>query len=931
MKSKRWMLLSVILTMIISMICFPVTAVHAETAQTITVGMLEYAGYATQNEDGTYSGYNVEFAYKIAQYANFNINIVLFKTGKEELDALDNGTVDALCNVFKTDDREEKYLFSEREVGNLSMCVFCKEGDSRFSYGNTSQLGSITVGAEAGTKVKDNFLAWAELQEISPVIKEYNNLSEIEQAINDGEIDAGIYGAPSVDGYQVLSRFAPQPYYFVYQKSKTSLKRLIDNAMDKILTEDPLYRNELYDKYIKSLETEMEPLTTKEKNFIVSKQTVNVAVLKSDAPYYTKDSSGNPQGIIPDFYKKLAELTGFSFVYKEYGSEEDAVTAVLNGESDVLAMYSDGQISAYNKRLRITSAYAKVDAVLVAHTGDTINDISTIAAKKRSISAMQTVFLGETGKNWVAYNSAADCFNALKNNEVDAIICGQPSANWLINQNNVSAYSLTTVSSGSIAISGALAYNNDVLCSILSKAVTVASLSFDEIATKNTLPDSNLKAAIARLSPGVLLFITAVLVALVIFLFWSMNVILRHQKEKNIILQQKAENDRRQIELAAAEKQTEDKNRFFANISHDMRTPLNAIIGFSDIAAEDAVAPRTKDYLEKIKASGQLLNELINDTLTISKVNSGKMVLQEKPTNTNEIFDAIYYPIQAMAFRKEITFTMDRSQCSDRRIVVDALNLEKILLNLLTNAVKYTPEGGKVVFSAKIIQDGSPCPETVFVVQDNGIGISPEFLPRIYEPFVQEENTGAQSAGTGLGLSIVKNLVDMMNGTIEVESVKNEGTKFTVHFHFAVAEKEPEEKKEVNDTVDLTGRHVLLCEDNQLNREIAMELLKRKGMLVDTAENGEEGLEKFIQSEDGYYDVILMDIRMPVMNGLEAAKAIRKLARKDAGTVPILSMTANAFEDDIQECLDAGMNAHIAKPIEPEVMFHTIEKALKQN
>jgi CheY-like chemotaxis protein len=219
----------------------------------------------------------------------------------------------------------------------------------------------------------------------------------------------------------------------------------------------------------------------------------------------------------------------------------------------------------------------------------------------------------------------------------------------------------------------------------------------------------------------------------------------------------------------------------------------------------------------------------------------------------------------------------------------------------------------------------------VFVVQDNGIGISPEFLPRIYEPFVQEENTGAQSAGTGLGLSIVKNLVDMMNGTIEVESVKNEGTKFTVHFHFAVAEKEPEEKKEVNDTVDLTGRHVLLCEDNQLNREIAMELLKRKGMLVDTAENGEEGLEKFIQSEDGYYDVILMDIRMPVMNGLEAAKAIRKLARKDAGTVPILSMTANAFEDDIQECLDAGMNAHIAKPIEPEVMFHTIEKALKQS
>lgn len=908
-------------------------AVSAETSSTqvINVGLIDLQGYASENADGTFTGANVEFTYKIAQYANLNIQIKLFKSGKEALDELDQGTIDMMCNVLKTADREEKYLFTDREIGSLPMCIFARSDDSRYSYNNTAQVGSMVIGTESGTKVKDYFYDWCTRHSVSPQIKEYASLDEIKKALDNKEIDAGIYGAPSVEGYQTLAAFASQPYYFVFQKSNTALKNKIDDAMTTILSQDPLYRNKLVNKYVRQIEYEMEALTKEEKAYIQAKSNVRVAVLANDSPYYGR-TDNKDTGVVPDLYQKIAVLTGLSFTYQIYSSEEEAVEAVKDGDADVLGMYSDGQISAYNKGLRVTTPYADVDAVLVTHSGVSSSSIKTVAVKKRTITAIETGIGADLKAQFVGYNSGPECFEALKNSKVDAMICGQPSANWLINQSNVSSYSITTIASGALEISGALKYDNDVLCSILSKAINSTSYSFNDLVTNNTLPANDLKAAITRMSPAVMLTISCVLIAMVIFLIWALTILIKHQKEKNTLMQMKAENDRRQIELAAAEKQTEEKNRFFSNISHDMRTPLNAIIGFSDIASQSAETPATKEYLDKIKRSGQLLNDLINDTLTISKVNSGKMMLQEKPVNTDEIFDAVYYAIQEMASKKNITFTMDRSACEERTVMVDSLNLEKILLNLLTNAVKYTQAGGWVKFTAKIVDNAEMgIPETVMTIEDNGIGISEEFLPRIYEPFLQEDNTGGEASGTGLGLSIVKNLVDIMGGTIEVDSAKNVGTKFTLHFHFAPVDHAAEQKKTALPLTNLSGRKILLCEDNALNREIATELLKDRGIIIDTAVNGREGVDQYLKSAVNEYDAVLMDVRMPVMTGLEAAKAIRSSGREDALSIPIIAMTANAFDDDIKECLAAGMNAHIAKPIEPEVMFRTIAEHIQKN
>jgi len=290
-------------------------------------------------------------------------------------------------------------------------------------------------------------------------------------------------------------------------------------------------------------------------------------------------------------------------------------------------------------------------------------------------------------------------------------------------------------------------------------------------------------------------------------------------------------------------------------------------------------------------------------------------------------------PIIIAADQKHIAIDVDISAMPDKIIMADRLNLEKIFLNLLTNAVRYTPEGGHVWFT--VVQDAMDATDTprlsyTITVRDNGIGMSPEYLPHAFEPFSQEKQTGYDSTGTGLGLSIVNQLVTLMGGTVQVESTKGKGTTFTVHLSFAegMKSKAAEHKVSAKKNETLAGKKVLLCEDNSLNREIAVALLNERGIETVTAADGQQGVQKFSESDREEYACILMDIRMPVMDGLEATERIRALNRSDAKIIPIIAMTANAFADDVQACLDAGMNGHVSKPISPEQLFKTIQEVI---
>ena len=401
-----------------------------------------------------------------------------------------------------------------------------------------------------------------------------------------------------------------------------------------------------------------------------------------------------------------------------------------------------------------------------------------------------------------------------------------------------------------------------------------------------------------------------------IILFSRSDITVRYEQE-NAQAQKLAEATR----LAA--EANEAKSTFLANISHDMRTPLNGIIGFTDLALSSYDPARKQDYLRKIKISGALLVSLVNDTLELSKIESGKLVAEPEVTEGQLIVERVTVPIRAAAEEKNVAFSVHADEELLGYVRVDRLKLQEVLLALLSNAVKFTPEGGHVGLEVRYVPEAPDGRNCQLLVRDDGIGIGEQFLPHIFEPFAQERSAEAYDAmGTGLGMAIVKRLLDILGGTIQVASAKGKGTVFTVALPVerlanvqaaALAVKRPEEV--------LAGKHILVCEDNVLNMEIARTILEDQGVQVTCAMNGQQAIDAFASSGLGSYDAILMDLRMPGVDGYAATEAIRAMARPDAVTVPILAMTADAYSEDVERCLATGMNSHIAKPIDPDRLF----------
>ncbi len=401
--------------------------------------------------------------------------------------------------------------------------------------------------------------------------------------------------------------------------------------------------------------------------------------------------------------------------------------------------------------------------------------------------------------------------------------------------------------------------------------------------------------------------------------------------------------------LVLAEQANRAKTVFLNNMSHDIRTPMNAIIGFTELARTHLDQKvNVEDYLEKIARSSDHLLSLINDVLDMSRIECGKMSIKEKPENLLEIINTLKSIVYADVYSKQLDFGVDISGITSEYVYCDKLRLNQMLLNIISNAIKFTPNGGKV--SVRITQTEGKTAGTAnyeFVVEDSGIGMSAEYKKILFEPFSRERNSTASGIqGTGLGMAITKNIVDMMGGVISVESEENIGTTFTVTLTFRLqegvtpSEAAVEMNLEDSDTpksdggelspesVTLSGKRLLLAEDNELNREIATELLGDMGLVVESAENGKIVVEMLGASEPGYYSAVLMDIQMPVMDGYEAAKEIRKLDNKALAGIPIIAMTANAFEEDKRAAFEAGMNAHVGKPFDINVLIDTLKRVM---
>jgi signal transduction histidine kinase/BarA-like signal transduction histidine kinase len=549
----------------------------------------------------------------------------------------------------------------------------------------------------------------------------------------------------------------------------------------------------------------------------------------------------------------------------------------------------------------------------------------------KSVAVVESGYLAnEVSKSYpelsqIPYQTFDECMNAVAEGSADCTFLNYYQASWFRQLSRYESFSYQPIDTITQGISlGVTRESNPVLAGILSKSLQhisgkdLQSILINDTAVTEPL---SLRVLIKRYPIPMALAISAfaILISLLIGLSVSSGV----RKRRNLALAKAKEE---------AEQANEAKSVFLSNMSHDLRTPLNGILGFAAIGLQKEDVQAKQQCLQKIQLSGDLLLGLVNDTLELSRIESGKMKLDLETFDSREIIRPILESVQQTADAKGVRFIADTDSFPHGKIKADRLKLQKIVLNLLSNAVKFTPAGGTVRYAVEAIEPPSGGMTRRLIVADTGIGMSPEFLNHLYEPFSQErrpETAGIQ--GTGLGLSIVKRMVDLMKGTIAVQSELGKGTTFTVELPLICVQEaeqtQPEAKK--TDTSFLAGKRILLCEDNAMNTEIAVLLLEEKKMLVECAADGREGLEKFAASPEHYYDCVLMDIRMPVMDGLEAARRIRALKRGDANSVPIIAMSADAFDESVRQAESAGMNDYLTKPVEPQHMYELLERSIR--
>lgn len=903
----------------------------------VKIGIIAMDNYAYQDANGKFHGYDIEYMLQICRYANLKAKFILFDNPNEAIAALQNNQIDILPDFCKNAERENKFLFSDFYFLVQSSSIYVCSDNSKYTYDDLSDFNKMKFGLLDGSIMTEVFNSWCDNNDIIPDITLFSSSESLNNALEKGNIDAAVINNYAPAGFSTILYFEPIYSYIMYRSNETAIKNRIDTAMGKLIAENPYYSTKLFVKYKNSAASSKVEFSATEKKYISEHNEITVAVPKDDKPYYFI-KNGEDKGIAVEFYKKIAEKTGFKFVFKSYSDYASATNAVLRGDADLLGFYCDDIISAESQNLIQTNSVLSTNLVKITRSNDSADSLSgNFAIMDMDSSIILNNYQNIIGHNHIkAFSNISECYDALENYEADAIICSMTSASWLINQHNSNKFTISSISSSSIDITAAMLSKNMILCSILNTAINVLSDDLQSIVTKNNVTGNSLSAFVENTPPSAIIIFAVTAIFIIILLVIIIVLTSSRNKQKSMADHAALKSKEQEEKLVAATETSEERNEFFSGINHDMRTPLNAIIGFSELATRENVSDTVKEYLNKIQASGKLLLELINDSLTISKLNSGKLALCNEPMKVMDLISSIIVPIEAAAKDKNINFTYDISGCiSGRAFYGDKINLQKIILNLLSNAVKYTPEGGEVKLILKNeYVDGKKIPESVITVSDNGIGINENFLPHIYDPFVQEQRKGYNASGTGLGLSIVKRLVELMDGTISVESKINKGTTFTVRFTFKEAENgkiitTESEKEGKIDLSHLAGKKVILCEDNELNAQIAVALLSTAQVNVTVMPNGSNGLDLFKNSSENEYDLILMDLRMPVMDGYTAARCIRNLNRPDAKSIPIIAMSADAFDDDVKRCLESGMNDHISKPIDTKKMFKTILKYLK--
>ena len=919
-------------------VVLPVKAA-AETApvKVVRVGSFEDT-FNYVNEKGARKGYGYELLQTLSGYTGWQFEYVTCDWS-DCFEKLENGEIDIMGAISYTEDRAEEMLFSDEPMGEEKYYLYADLSRADISASDYKTLNGKKVGVLMGTEPEVMLTEWEEKYGLKTEHVNVSNNEDAKQKLANHEIDCFVSLEESfwADlGISTITCVGKSGIYYALNKNRSDLKEELDNAMRALDEAAPFYTADLYKRYF-SLDY-IPILTGEEKAWLKEHGAIKMGFLTSDSGVSTFDpATGEFTGVITDYIQFAADCLGnqeLEFQLVGYDSKEAELDALKSGEIDMIFHFDQSPNLAEEYHFACTNTTWTSN--LMAVTNQQLfneNNVNRIAVPQNKLSLKK--YLAFYYPQWeiVDCDTQEDAAKLVKDGQADCFVTGISSENKY--SKKYSFYSVPLVN----PVKSCFAVNsgNRSLLSILNKTIKAMPVNmlagalamYKSSARKVTLSD------FIKDNFFMALLVSSIAVAAILLTILKL---LRKARKAEAAARKAASdtqelNAKLQVAVEKAESANHAKSTFLFNMSHDIRTPMNAIIGYADLASRHLDDPaKLKNYMENIQVCGQNLLMLLNNVLDLARIENDKTEMEYSVSDIEKDFRNCVAMFRNQADSKGQTLTVT-TQLQYPYIYADIPHLTEICTNLVSNAVKYTGAGGTIRCNVtqKPGEKEGWC-DTVVTVADNGIGMSQEFQKHIFEPFERERtSTVSKVEGSGIGMGIVKKLVGLMSGTVEVESRIGVGSTFTVTIPCRIAsEDETQAKRETNpsDQKCLCGTRILLTEDNDLNAEIATELLQEEGCTVDRAKDGVECVDMLEKAANGTYQLILMDIQMPVMNGYDAARKIRGLDDPQKANIPIIAMTANAFTEDRQVALDAGMNDHIAKPINMNVLVPTLRKYL---
>ena len=925
------------LLLLLSVVLPVKAAAETAPAKVVRVGSFEDT-FNYCNEKGARKGYGYELLQTLSGYTGWQFEYVTCDWS-DCFEKLKNGEIDIMGDISYTEDRAEEMLFSDEPMGEEKYYLYADLSRADISASDYKTLNGKKIGVLMGTEPEVMLTEWEEKHGLKTQHVNVSNNEDVKQKLANHEIDCFVSLEESFWaelGISTITRVGKSGIYYALNKDRPDLKEELDNAMRALDEAAPFYTADLYKRYF-SLDY-IPILTGEEKAWLRGHGAIRMGFLTSDRGVSTYDpATGEITGTITDYIQFAADCLGnqeLEFQLVGYDDKEAELNALKSGEIDMIFHFDQSPNLAEEYRVACTNTTWTSNMMAVTNQQlFTENKVNRIAVPQNKISL--TRYLAFYYPQWeiVDCDTQEDAIKLVKDGQADCFITGVSSEAKYSKNHGFYSVLLPNPAKFCFAVNS----GNRSLLSILNKTIkamptnmlTGSLAMYKSSSRKVTLSD------FIKDNFFMVLLVSSIAVAVILLMILK----LLRKARKAEAAAKKAANDTQelnaklQVAVEKAESANHAKSTFLFNMSHDIRTPMNAIIGYADLASRHSDDPaKLKNYMENIQVCGQNLLMLLNNVLDLARIENDKTEMEYSVSDVDKDFRNCIAMFRNQADSKGQTLTVT-AHLLHPYVYVDIPHLTEMCTNLVSNAVKYTGAGGTIRcdVTQKSGEKEGWC-DTVITVADNGIGMSQEFQKHIFEPFERERtSTISKVEGSGIGMGIVKKLVGLMGGTVAVESKIGVGSTFTVTIPCRIAsEDETQAKRETNpsDQKCLCGTRILLTEDNDLNAEIATELLQEEGCTVDRAKDGVECVDMLEKAANGTYQLILMDIQMPVMNGYDAARKIRGLDDPQKANIPIIAMTANAFTEDRQVALDAGMNDHIAKPINMNVLVPTIQKYL---